>query len=115
MKDKEHKKLFNFMVTTTKQLLWLFAINGILWIWCSYILAFMGQAQIAESLSSTVCTIIIGQFAFYIFSKTVENLSKYNPYLNGTKQLKGKNKKNTEPEDKSEAEVGPDDFPSAIE
>ena len=33
------------LMSTTKQLVWLFSINGILWIWCSYVLAFMEPLQ----------------------------------------------------------------------
>lgn len=86
--EKEEKKPSAFqsiresfaesLMNTTKQLIWLFSINGILWIWCSYILAFADKAQIAEALSSNVCTIVIGQMAMYIISKTVENVFKFN-------------------------------------
>ena len=71
------------LMSTTKQLIWLFSINGILWIWCSYILAFMDKIQIAESLSSNVCTIVIGQRAMYLVTKTVENVFRYNDKLGG--------------------------------
>lgn len=66
------------MISTSKQLLWILVINGILWIWCSYVLAFMGRDQIAESLSSNVCTVIIGQIIAYYLSKTIENVFKFN-------------------------------------
>lgn len=82
---EDRKKNFNAQLsktlqTTAKQLVWLFSINGILWIWCSYILAFMDKGQIAESLSSNVCTVVLGQIAFYLISKTVENVFKYNNF-----------------------------------
>ena len=66
------------MLSTTKQIMWLLIVNGILWIWCSYLLAFMDKVQIAESLSSNVCTVIIGQIVAYFISKTVENVFKFN-------------------------------------
>lgn len=66
------------LATTSKQLVWVYAINSVLWIWCSYLLAFMNKGQIAETLSSTVCTIVIGQLAFYLVTSTVENIFKYN-------------------------------------
>lgn len=74
------EQMLNTLCTTSKQLVWLFSINGILWIWCSYILAFMGRDQIAESLSSNVCTIVLGQIGMYLISKTVENIFKYNNF-----------------------------------
>ena len=66
------------LATTSKQLVWVYAINSVLWIWCSYVLAFMNKGQIAETLSSTVCTIVIGQLAFYLVTSTIENIFKYN-------------------------------------
>ena len=39
---------------------------GCLWITASYVLAFMGQPQIAESLSSTVATVIIATILGYL-------------------------------------------------
>lgn len=58
----------------------MFSINGVLWIWCSYVLAFMDKVQIAESLSSNVCTVVLGQIGFYLISKTTENIFKYNEF-----------------------------------
>jgi len=55
-------------------------INSILWIWCSYLLAFLGKEQIAESLSSNVCTVILGQIITYFLTKTVENIFKNNNF-----------------------------------
>lgn len=79
---KTRKNLYDALartlITTTKQLIWWFTINGTIWIYCSYILAFMQRDQIAESLSSNVCTVIIGSLVMYVISKTVENAFKYN-------------------------------------
>lgn len=66
------------LMSTSKKIIWILTVNGILWIWCSYILAFMGKDQIAESLSSNICTVIIGQTLGYLITKTVENIFKYN-------------------------------------
>ena len=74
-----HKNaLAKTLQSTSKQLIWLFSINGILWIWCSYALAFMDKMQIAESLSSNVCTVVLGQMGMYLITKTLENCFKYN-------------------------------------
>lgn len=40
----------------------------------------MGKDQIAESLSSNVCTVIIGQIIAYFLTKTVENVFKNNNF-----------------------------------
>lgn len=81
------EQLASTLATTSKQLIWLFSVNGIAWIWCSYILAFMGKEQIAEALSSNVCSVIIGQMGCYLVTKTVENVFQYNnifgPKANG--------------------------------
>ena len=80
--NKEYRKraFRNTLASTSKQLLWMFSINGVLWIWCSYVLAFMDKVQIAESLSSNVCTVVLGQIGFYLISKTTENIFKYNEF-----------------------------------
>lgn len=83
MKSEEHKQNLHDiismnMVSTSKQLLWVLITNAILWIWCSYILAFMGRDQIAEALSTNVCSVILGQIAAYFISKTIENVFKFN-------------------------------------
>lgn len=66
------------LASTSKQLVWVYTLNGIAWIWCSYILAFMDKFQIAETLSGNVCTVVIGQIGFYLVTKTFENVFKYN-------------------------------------
>lgn len=80
---EEARGFEKFMYNTSKRLVWLLTINGILWIWSSYILAWMGKEQIAESLSSTVCTVILGELMTYLLTKTVENVFRYNPKFGG--------------------------------
>jgi len=87
--------------STSKQLIWFYSINGVAWIWCSYVLAFMGRGQIAESLSSNVCTIVIGQIGFYLITKTIENVFKYNDIFKPRGDKKSK-------EEKIESEVNYD-------
>ncbi len=85
-KEKAKRKEFRYNVltqnvySTTKLLVWFFSLNSAAWIWCSYILAFLDKTQIAESLSNTVCTIVIGQMVGYLLTKTVENIFKYNDF-----------------------------------
>ena len=76
-----YNALSNTLATTSKQLIWVYSINGIAWIWCSYILAFLDKTQIAETLSENVCKVIIGQIGFYLVTKMVENVFKYNDHL----------------------------------
>lgn len=65
---------------TMKRFVWACVINGFAWVWCSYILAWMGREQIAESLSQVALTEIIGVVLVYAIKAAVENLSKNNSW-----------------------------------
>lgn len=54
--------------------------NGIAMAWCSYILAFLQRDQIAETLSQTAVTEIIGVVLVYAVKSLFENLSKNNSW-----------------------------------
>lgn len=73
--DCTEKKL-----TTTKIIVWFCLLNGIAWVWCSYILAWMGKEQIAESLSQVALTEIIAVVLVYAAKSVFENLSKNNSW-----------------------------------
>ncbi len=77
-REQVQKSLALTLQTTTKQLIWWFTIHGTIWIYCSYYLALTNHEQIAESLSSNVCTVVIGSMGMYVISKTIENVFKYN-------------------------------------
>lgn len=64
--------------TTMKKIVWLCLINGIAWVWCSYLLAWCGRAAIAESLSEKAVTEILGVILIYGLKSLFENLSKNN-------------------------------------
>ena len=64
--------------TTMKKIVWVCLVNGILWVWCSYILAALDKIQIAESLSQVAVTEIIGVVVAYAIKSLIENLSKNN-------------------------------------
>lgn len=63
---------------TTKVIVWICLLNGFAWVWCSYILAWLGKEQIAESLSQVAVTEIIGVVLVYCLKALFENLSKNN-------------------------------------
>ena len=65
-------------VATTKIIVWVCLINGIAWVWCSYVLAALDKVQIAESLSQVAVTEIIGVVLAYCVKSAIENLSKNN-------------------------------------
>ena len=66
--------------TTTKLVVWACLSNGFAWVWCSYLLAYLGRAEIAESLSKVAITEIIGVVLVYSLKSLAENLSKNNEW-----------------------------------
>jgi hypothetical protein len=62
---------------TTKAIVWLCLGNGIAWVWCSYLLAWCGRAEIAESLSKVAITELIGVVLIYCLKSLFENLSMH--------------------------------------
>ena len=61
-----------------KAAVWLCLFNGCAWVWCSYLLAYLGREQIAEQLSGKAVTEIIAVILAYAIKSLVENLSKNN-------------------------------------
>lgn len=66
--------------TTSKLIVWACLINGFAWVWCSYLLAYLGRAEIAESLSTVALTEIIAVVLTYSVKSLLENLSKNNKW-----------------------------------
>jgi len=64
--------------TTTKLIVFLCLLNGFAWVWCSYLLAWCGRAEIAENLSKVAITEIIGVVLVYCVKSLFENISKNN-------------------------------------
>lgn len=65
-------------LTTMKKIVIFCLVNGVAWVWCSYILAFTGHDTIAESLSQVALAEIIGVTLTYAIKSVLENLSKNN-------------------------------------
>ena len=63
---------------TMKAVVWFCLCNGCAWVWCSYLLAYLGRAEIAESLSQVALTEIVAVVLAYAIKSVVENLSKNN-------------------------------------
>jgi len=72
-KSKRQRK-----IETMKKIVWVCLVNGFIWVWCSYILAYLDKPQIAEGLSQVAVTEIIGVVLAYALKSAVENLSKNN-------------------------------------
>lgn len=62
--------------TYWKRIMTVIVYNAIGWVWCSYILAWFGREQIADDLSKTALSAILGVVVAYACKSTVENVSK---------------------------------------
>ncbi len=62
----------SWLKTFTKKAVALILIVSLIDLQLSYVLAFMGQVQIAESLSSTIATTVIGVMLGYFFKALFE-------------------------------------------
>lgn len=63
---------------TMKSVVWFCLMNGVGWVWASYLLAYFQRGQIAESLSQVALTEIVAVVLAYSLKSVVENLSKNN-------------------------------------
>lgn len=104
--------------TTMKWVVLFSLLNGYVWVWCSYILAFMDKYTIAEQLSQVAITEIIGVVLVYALKSLVENLSKNNQWPD--KPWKGKQAQEdeaatAETENGIEAEMAEDASVSALD
>lgn len=61
----------------TKRIVWMCLGNGICWVWCSYLLAFLGREDIAESLSKAAVTEIIGVVVVYAWKSLFEKKESF--------------------------------------
>ena len=72
---KRKKKKAKKYITYTKRWMTFILINGVVWVYLSYILAFMDRPQIAETLSTqaviSIIATMIGYFAKSAFEKKI--------------------------------------------
>lgn len=67
-------------LTMMKKIVIFCLVNGVAWVWCSYILAFLGHDAIAESLSQVALAEIVGVVLVYAIKSVIENLSSHNQW-----------------------------------
>jgi len=72
-------KIFN-IDEFSKRIVYLLMINSVIWVYLSYVLAFLGREQIAENLSEKIVIQIIGVTLIYCVKSLFENLSKHNTW-----------------------------------
>lgn len=65
-------------MTFSKIIVAFLLLNGVVWIYASYYLAYIGRTQIAETLSKTVVAEVLGVILVYATKALLENLSKNN-------------------------------------
>lgn len=72
---EKKKKVGKKYTTYTKRWLTFILINGVIWVYLSYVLAFMDRVQIAETLSTqaviSIIATMIGYFAKSAFEKKI--------------------------------------------
>lgn len=74
-------RLNKFIDSFMKILVSVIVLHGLVCITMSYILAFMGHNEVVESLSSTMVSEVIAPVIVYGITKTIENVSKYNDWV----------------------------------
>lgn len=72
MTDKQQKRYNSMLTTFTKRAVFIILAVTLIDLQLSYILAFMGKDQIAESLSSTIADTIIGVMLGYFMKALFE-------------------------------------------
>ena len=73
---------------TMKAVVWFCLCNGCGWVWCSYLRAYLGRTEIAESLSKIALTDIVVVVLTYAVKAIVEQLSKHNKWPDKPAQTK---------------------------
>ena len=72
MTNKEQKKYNKMLTTFTKRAVFVILVVSLIDLQLSYILAFIGKEQIAESLSSTIASTVIGVMIGYFMKALFE-------------------------------------------
>lgn len=76
---------------------------------CSYVLAFLGYAEIASELSRQIVVTVIGGIGFYCIKALIENLSKYGGLFGSNKEKTVDEAEGENQEEESSAETA-DEF-----
>lgn len=71
-KRLQTKEKSGIKATTTKRVVWFCLINGVGWVWCSYLLAYLGRNEIAESLSKIAVSEIVAVVLAYCLKSLFE-------------------------------------------
>lgn len=86
--------------TATHKIVWFCLINGCAWVWCSYILAYLGKIEIVESLSQLAITEIVAVVLLYCLKSLFEKTEKFGAVGSKKKTATRTRKKKEEKKDK---------------
>ena len=78
---KQLHKRISVIDSFMKLLVTIVVVHGLMCITASYVMAFMGYADALENLSSTMASQIVAPVVTYGVTKMVENVSKYNDWI----------------------------------
>ena len=81
LKEKKIKRKAPLFDGFMKVLVMVIVIHGLACVTASYVLAYRGCIQALETLSETLVHEIMGPVIAYGITKTIENVSKYNDWL----------------------------------
>lgn len=70
--NRKKRPYNNWLKTFTKKAVAIILVVSLIDLQLSYVLAFMGQVQIAESLSSTIASTVVGVMLGYFFKALFE-------------------------------------------
>ena len=79
-RKKKKKEVEKISLTTSVKVVWFILLNACGWIWCSYLLAYLGRISIAEDLSKVALTAIVAVVLSYFGKALTENISKNNTW-----------------------------------
>jgi len=73
-------------ITFSQKLILFLVRNGVVWVYLTYLLAFLGKAQIAEALAKTIVVQLLVTTLIYALKSLFENLSKNNSWPDKPKE-----------------------------
>lgn len=103
LEEKKIQKKVAIFDSFMKVLVIIIVGHGLLGVTASYVLAFCGYENALETLSETLIHEVMGPVVTYGFTKMIENVSKYNDWLE--KYMSRKYGADEEPRETEETEV----------
>ena len=96
--------------TQTHKIVWFCLLNGVGWVWCSYLLAFFEKVEIAEYLSGLAITEIIAVVLLYCLKSLFEKTEKFGSVGSKKKRTTTLKKEPKKPKALQTSETVPEDL-----